>query len=29
MYTFDQERVGPLQRNEIVSRIAESELEAR
>jgi hypothetical protein len=28
IYTFDQERVTPLQRNEIVSRIADSELEA-
>ena len=27
IYTFDQERVTPLQRNEIVSRIADSELE--
>ena len=29
IYTFDQERVTPLQHNEIVSRIADSELEAR
>jgi hypothetical protein len=29
IYTFDQERVTALQHNEIVSRIADSELEAR